>query len=267
MLIERKMRNWRELTEEEIAEMGRLYPTTTNRELMQMFDVSRETITDRLAPMHGWVKANYKIGDRGGRRLTEKETEWIIKHYKHTKNNDILFKFGIGESTLHRLARKHGLTKSRQFMQKQQKINADAGYKACEEYGIYEESRKRAVEQWKKLKAEGKSLGFKKGENNRSRLSKKKYAEMIKKMSESRAELIRKERMRVKWGLPQKTRLKVFGGGKMKSCYRHILKNKGYIVERGCKVVYYDETTNRSPRSEVSARNYGIRIEPIEMEQ
>lgn len=55
-----------------------------------------------------------------GRELTEKEIAWIIRHFKHTRNDEIMSKFGISHSTLHRIAREHGLKKTKQFMIKTQ---------------------------------------------------------------------------------------------------------------------------------------------------
>ncbi len=121
------MRNYRELTTEEVEQLQMLYPVTTNRQLAQMFDISIDAIQDRFAKPLGWRKDRkaVQIGSRGGKSLTEEQTQWIIKHYKHTKNRDIQERFGIGESTLHRLARKHGLKKSKQFARKVQRENEE----------------------------------------------------------------------------------------------------------------------------------------------
>ena len=48
-----------------------------------------------------------KVATRG-RQLTEKELTWVIRHYKHTKNDEIMEKLGISHSSLHRIARKKG---------------------------------------------------------------------------------------------------------------------------------------------------------------
>ena len=106
------MRNWRELSEDEIIKLKQLYPTTTNRELSKMFDISVDAIQDRFAYPNGWKKDNYKISNRKGVSLDEKAIKWIIKHFKHIPNYEIMDKFNIGESTLHRVAKKYGLNSS-----------------------------------------------------------------------------------------------------------------------------------------------------------
>lgn len=60
-------------------------------------------------------------------KLTDRQTAWLIRHFKHTKNDEICAKLGISASYLHRLARLHGLTKTRQFMRKMQLAASLAG--------------------------------------------------------------------------------------------------------------------------------------------
>lgn len=50
--------------------------------------------------------------------LSEKQEKWLIKHFKHTKNKEIAERLGIAEVSLHRIARRMGLTKSKQFVAK-----------------------------------------------------------------------------------------------------------------------------------------------------
>lgn len=255
------MRNYRELTTEEVEQLQTLYPVTTNRELAQMFDISIDAIQDRFAKPLGWKKDRkaVQIGSRGGKSLTEEQTQWIIKHYKHTKNRDIQERFGIGESTLHRLARKHGLKKSKQFARKVQRENAEIGFAVCEEYGIYEQNAEYAREQWRQRKERGETLGFKKGESNKDRMSPRKFKAMMERTHEKRRESIRKDRLRIKWGLEQKTRMKLVHN-RDRTIYRHLLKRKGYIVERGCRTVYFDKNTQRSAVMERRASTKGLTV-------
>lgn len=258
------MRNWRELSKEEVDRLCELYPVTPNRELSQMFDISVDAIQDHLAKPNGWKKDRkaIMIGNRGGKPLTEEQQAWIIKHYKHTKNPDILAKFDIGESTLHRLARKYGLKKSKQYLKKQQLVNAEKGRATCEEYGIYDENSERQVERWRIAKEEGRSYGFQKGVSNKQRLTKKQYKAMCEKMSVSINEVWRKERMRVNWGLEQKTKLRVQSGGKKRIQHRMLFRRRGYIVAKASNNVYYTENTNRSLIAESRAKSRGLTILP-----
>ena len=267
-LLSMSYRNYRELSDEEIQKIGELYPVTPNRELARRFNVSVDAIQDYLAYPNGWKK-NRKavlIGSRKGRSLTEKEIGWIIRHYQNTKNEDILRKFGIGESTLHRVARKYGLKKTRQFMKKSQQAAANIGMAVCKEFGIYEQNAEYARQQWEERKASGEPLSrwkcFQPGESNKTRLSPKRYKECIEKSKVSRNETIRKERMRIRWGFEQKTKLKLVGGGSIRSSHRHLFRKAGYIVDRASNEVYFDEETVRHPIMEANAHKWGLKVLP-----
>ena len=103
------MRNYRELSDEEVQRLEQLYPVTPNRRLSQMFDVSVDAIQDHFARPRGWKKdqAAIKLATRGSyHQLTEREEQWIVRHYHNTRNGDIMAKYGIGESQLIRVRRK-----------------------------------------------------------------------------------------------------------------------------------------------------------------
>lgn len=256
-------RNYRELTQKEIDRLATLYPTTTNRELSKLFGLSIDAIQDRFAYPLGWKKTGYKQGSRGGKSLDEKQVKWIIRHYKHTRNADILEKFNIGESTLHRIARKYGLVKSRHFTKKHASANNENAMATCLRYNLYDEFAENTRKQWEQWRATGNMPGFKKGESNRTRMSKKRYEAMLAKASETRRETIRKERMRINWGLPQKTKLKVIHTplSRARNIHRHRLRKAGYIIERATYIAYYTENTARNEKLENNSSKYGIKIE------
>lgn len=185
--------------------------------------------------------------------LTESQLAWLLKHYKHTKNAEAARKLGIGESTLHRFARKYGLKKTPQFMRKTQRAAADAAERSHRENGNYPPKGYRVPRS---------EVGqFKPGVSSRQRLGDKKEDARLQKMAETRRETIRKEKARILFGLPQKTKLKLTSGGAVRRDYRYLLRKAGYIVGRGENVAYYDEETERRPRLEASARRHHIRIE------
>ena len=266
------MRNYRELTEREIGEIAELYPTTPNREIARRYDISVDALQDYLAHPRGWKK-NYNavlIGNRGKRSLTEKEVAWIVKHFKHTKNDDIMAKFDIGESTLHRLARKYGLKKTKQQMRKMQRNAANHANAACKKYGVYEETRQRMKIKMREMYASGivHPAGFKPGVSNRERLGEKRFRAAIEKSVASTKETRRKERMRIRWGLPQKTKLRLHpygltAKGRKKINYRHNLRKRGYLIEWGCDDVYYDEGTDRSDAVEANAGKLGFTFKEL----
>lgn len=254
-------RNYRELTQQEEDKLKELYPTTTNRELSKMFNISIDAIRDHIAIPLRWEKKNYKCGNRGGVSVCEKTLIWIIKHYKHTRNRDILDKFGIGESTLHRIARKHHLTKSKQFMRKVLAENSRLAVEVSRTYGLNAERAEYTRQQWVRWKAEGRKVGFQPGISQRERLGEEKFHAMRENIRHSRNETIRKERMRINWGLPQRTKLKLTSAGHKAATARHRLKKRGYIVERGSTHIYYDDNTRRHIQMEQTAIKNGLRIE------
>ena len=72
-------------------------------------------------------------------------------------------------------------------------------------------------------------------------------------------------------GLPQLTKMKLHCYGynkelRTRATHRHLFRKRGYIVERGDNVVYYDDTTKRRPRMEANAPNYGLKVMPWEDE-
>lgn len=262
-------RNYRTLTAGEIEELARLYPVTPNRLLARQYGISVDALTDYVARPRGWQKDQkaIQICSRGGRTLTEKETQWIIRHYQHTKNTDIMEKYGIGESSLHRLARKYGLKKSKQFLGKVQAEAVVAAHDVCRQYGVYEETSRRMKVKMAEMSARGERIpgSFMPGVTNVQRLGKKRDRERIEKSRQSRNETIRRDRLRLHWGLPQQTRIHLTFNGydenhHKKSVHRHLFRKHNYIVDWGSDDVYYDSETDRHPKMEANAHKYGLRV-------
>lgn len=265
-------RNYRELTEEDIALLAELYPVTPNRQLAQQFGISVDALQDYVAYPRGWKKDRTAvlIGNRNGRSLKEREVQWIIRHFKHTKNEDIMRKYGIGESQLHRVARKYGLKKSRPFTKKAQMNATMAAHEACKEYGIYEETARRMKEKMLGMSARGERIpgSFMPGVNNLMRLGPKRNRERIEKSRQKRNETIRKERIRIHWGLPQKTKMHLTYDGtnersRKKSIHRSLFRKHGYIVDYGDDTVYYDDDTLRHHKMEANDHLWGLKIEKL----
>ena len=262
-------RNYRELTDRELAEIEELYPVTPSREIARRYGISLDALQRKTARPRGWKKDPKAvfIGRRNGRTLTEKEERWIIRHYQHTKNDDIMAKFHIGESSLHRLARKHGLKKSRQHMKKTQRNATSHAKEACKRFGMYEDTSQRMRKEAADRKARGERLpgSFMPGVSNLDRLGPKRFRECNEKRSATMREIRRKERLRLHWGLPQLTKLNISYNGytpaaRKRSNHRHLFRVHNYIVERGATVVYYDEMTDRRPRMEANAYKYGLKV-------
>lgn len=262
-------RNYRELTEQELSEIAQLYPTTTNREIARRYNISVDALIDYLARPRGWQKDRKAllIGNRGKGSLNEKQVAWIIRHYKNTKNDDILAKFDIGESTLHCIARKYGLKKTRQYINKAQRNATEHAWQACKRYGVYEETAERMRDKLNAMIARGERIpgSFVPGESNKDRLGPKRFRRCIEKAAQTMRELRRKERVRLHFGLPQQTRLMISYDGytpkmRKKAVHRHLFRKHGYLVAHGDDIIYYDDETNRRPLMESKAHLYGLTV-------
>lgn len=188
--------------------------------------------------------------------LTTKQQQWITNHFKNTKNDVIMQKFNISHSALHRFAREAGLKKTKQFQKKCQLAAAAKAHQV------------NISNNWPP-----KGYIIPKSEANRfqcgitpvERIGVKRNKERIAKSVESRKKTLASEKRRVLFGLPQKTKLKVVASTHKKVSFRHLLKKRGYIVERAARVIYYTENTNRSMKSENTASmQYSLRICQLE---
>lgn len=267
-----ELRNWRELTADELAEIEKLYPVTTNRELSRRFRISVHALQDSLAYPNGWKKdrKSVLIGNRSGKGLTDKQLAWFIKHFRNTKNDEIMEKLGIGESTLHRVARKYGLKKTKQFVKKMRVNATEQAYVVCRRYGIYDATAERMRTKMLEISSRGERIpgSFAPGVTNEQRLGKKRDRERIEKARQTRNETIRKERMRAKWDLPRLTNMHILPYGytdkrRLMSMHRYLFRKFNYIVERGSNDVFYDEHTERRPMMEANAHRYGLRVLPL----
>lgn len=170
--------------------------------------------------------------------LTDQQEAWLAKHFKHTKNAEIASRLGISERSVNRLAKRRGLTKSKQFIRKTQLEAAAKANESNRINGTYPPKGykiPRREEFW-----------FKKGESNIDRFGVKKNAERIVNNTQSRKETFRLEKARALYGLPRQTKLQVIKRPRRQIDMRYYLRKRGYIIERGSMTVYYNENTNRS---------------------
>ena len=99
----------------------------------------------------------------------------------------------------------------------------------------------------------------------------KKYQEAMEKKRQERKETIRKEKMRVLYGLERKTRLKVVvmtPYTRSQSQHRTSALRRGYLLDEDCRegqpgryVIYYDDQTQRSQQFEENCIKDGFRFE------
>jgi DNA-directed RNA polymerase specialized sigma24 family protein len=183
-------------------------------------------------------------GKFGAIILTDQQEAWLLKHFKHTKNEDIAKKLGVSPRSVNRLAEKRGLTKSRQFIRKTQLDAAAAANKSNRINGTYPP---------KGYQIPNKEKGyFKKGEKPIDRLGAKREAERIAKSVQSRKETFKLEKARAIFGLPRQTKMKVVLRPRRQVRVRYYLRKRGYTVERGSNVAYYNSQTQRSLKMETN---------------
>ena len=80
--------------------------------------------------------------------------------------------------------------------------------------------------------------------------------------SRSRKSIIKREKARVLFGLPQKTNIKVVGN-KKRVVLKSILKSYGYLVIPGRNTLYYHENLKRRPIRESNGERLGLRFQPM----
>lgn len=191
-------------------------------------------------------------------KLTDKQEKWLIRHYLHTKNEEIALKLGISETAVHRFARALGLKKSRQYMVKCQRATADAAKRSHLINNTYPP---------KGYKIPGsEKYQFKPGKSCLDRLGPKREVQRIQRAVESRKKTYKSERARAIWGLERQTKLKVLRQPREKILLRYYLKKRGYIVDDAAFKVYYTDATKRGKRIEAKKQPW-YKFYPLSMQQ
>lgn len=188
--------------------------------------------------------------------FTDEQRQWLIDNYPTTLNRDLAAHLGISESSVHRWARLlgvkkdpdwfHGLVLERCALMA--RLNRGEGNNGKNNLAIL-----------------GEKTRFRKGQTNRERYGEENERRRIQRATESRRETVRKERMRVRWGLPQETKLRVIRN-RPATELRYTLKRHGYIIpHRGATTVYYDASTNRRDVLEQHAAALNIQVLSVEV--
>lgn len=192
--------------------------------------------------------------------LTDRQEKWLIRHYMHTKNEEIAQKLGISQASVHRFARALGLKKSRQYMVKCQQACSEAAKQSHLINNTYPP---------KGYKIPGREkYRFKPGESSLDRLGPKREAKRIQRAAESRKKTYKIEKARAIWGLERRTKLRVLRQPREKTLLRYYLKKRGYIVDDAAFKVYYNSRTHRGKR--IEAKNqpwYKFYPMPMQKEQ
>ena len=189
--------------------------------------------------------------------LTDDQQQWLRDNYATTLNKDCAAHLGISESSVHRWARQLGLTKDPDWFHAL----------VMERVRMMAAVNRGPGNHGKKNLHLGEPHRFRKGQTNRERYGEENERRRIQRAAATRRETIRKERMRVRWGLPQETKLRVISNPQARYA-RYALKSRGYIIPgRGSMEAYWDENTTRSTVVENNAARVGIKVKPVEVLQ
>ena len=188
--------------------------------------------------------------------------ERFCKLFPKNSNRRLMKWFGISFSTLQRFRRELGLQKDMRAIRKQ--LAKDIK-KTCEKNGYYDSLRGHApseacMEATRQLRASGfHPLKQLKANNPR------KYKRLMRKKSEQRKELWRKERMRMVYGLERRTKLRL-----PLNSLTHAASACKYMMIRECNyfadpdgdshIICYDSETQRSARREATAAKHGLKV-------
>jgi hypothetical protein len=189
--------------------------------------------------------------------LTEEQERWLVRHFRHTRNEEIGERLGISQSSLHRLARELGLTKSRQFVRKMQRNAADKAKASHLRNGTYPPKGYRIPR--------SEEFQFKAGVTPVERLGNRRERKRIERSAESRRKTFREEKARALFGVPRKTRLRVVKEPRGKTCQRWYLKSRGYILDERELIAYWTPETRRATVLEKRPRQW-YRFRPLERE-
>ena len=188
--------------------------------------------------------------------------ERFCKLFPKNSNRRMMAWFGISFSTLQRFKREFGLEKDMQTIRKQQ---AKDTKKICEKNGYYDSLRGKApseacMEATRQLRAAG-FHPMKQLKVNNPR----KYKRLMRKKSEQRKELYRKEQLRAFYGLERQTKLRIPAAPLSHSASSHkhaMIKACNYFADPlgDPHIVCYDSETQRSERREATAEKYGLKV-------
>lgn len=188
--------------------------------------------------------------------------ERFCQLFPKNSNRRLMKWFGISFSTLQRFRRELGLQKDMRAIRKQ--LAKDIK-KTCEKNGYYDSLRGHAPseacqEAARKMWADGfhpmKQL---KATNPR------KYKRLLRKKSEQRKELWRKERLRAFYGLERQTNLRIpdYRMSRKAIAQKHaMIKCCNYFADPDgdSHIICYDSETQRSARREATAAKHGLKV-------
>ena len=225
-----------------------------------------------MKPFPGKIRT---IGQGHRMVLNDEQKAWLVRWYPVTENSRVADAMGIGVTRVHDFAREFGLVKSEKGIKAIRHRRDLKAAKTNEANGCYDRKRGHPcseatmnglMKRWQKVRdglIESIPVRMK-------RENPEKYQEWMRKRSVERKESIRKEKLRVLYGLERKTRLTAVvmtPYRKSQTSHRVNALKRGYILTEDCSegnpdryIIYYDEETKRSPRFEANCVADGFKI-------
>ena len=182
--------------------------------------------------------------------LTPEQEAYLVKHFRNTKNDVLMEKLGLKFSTFHRIVRKLGLKKTKQFMHKCQRATADAAKASHLKNGTYPPKGYRIPR--------SEEFQYKPGETIESRIGKRRWNKARKQAHDKLEQIRREEKARATFGLPRSTNLKVIAQPRQKLLDRCYLKGRGYILDEQNCIAYWTADTHRATKLEAMPRRFYI---------
>ena len=217
-----------------------------------------------------------KRGSRWFLVLNEDQKAWFVKWFPVTENKRLAKAIGVCISTVQKFASELDIRKSEAGMKAIKRRQTAAMLKANIRNGCYDRKRGHPVSEatmaGNRRRWEEQRQGIREDASAKmKRENPKKYAEWMRKKSEERKELIRKEKMRVVYGLERQTTLKAVvlkPYTRSQIHHRHMALEYGYLLDEDCRegqpgryVIYYDDQTHRSERFEKNCIANGFTFE------
>lgn len=210
------------------------------------------------------------------RVLNDEQKAWLCRWFPTIENYRLAKAMHISDYKLHEFAREFDLTKSETGLKAIRRRQAKAAAKTNERNGCYDRKRghppSEATLEGCRKRWEDTRKGLRENPAEMlKRTNPKKYKAWIEKRSQERRETIRKEKMRVVYGLERKTKLKpvvLCPYKRSQTSHRHNALRRGYLLDEDCSegspgryVIYYDDETQRSERFEQNCIKDGFRFE------
>lgn len=207
--------------------------------------------------------------------LDEEQEKWLRRYYPMTENGRLAVAMGIGRNRVIAFAKEYGLSKSEKGRMVIKKRQVEKMRATNIRNGYYDSKRghpcsKATMDGLRRRWMEEKA-GIR--ENAKLKMKREKperYRQWLEKSSAIRKELIRKEKLRIKYGLERKTRLKavvLMPYRRSQIARRYSALRRGYILTEDCSegnpdryVIYFDEETERNEVFERNCIDDGFQI-------